>query len=174
MVAGIVARLTKRKGHALLFRALSQIDGLRVVIFGEGEEEVALHELADELGISDRLVWAGHREDAAQLMQALDLFVLPSFMETMPLTILEAMAAALPVVATSIYGVPELVDDGVTGVLVPVGHEARLRRALRSLVLDPSLRQHMGAQGRHRYEQHFTAEQMAKQTASIYQKAGFA
>ena len=174
VVAGIVARLTARKGHALLFRALAHVPGLRLVIFGEGEEDAALHQLADDMGISERLVWAGHREDAAQLMQALDLFVLPSYMETMPLTILEAMAAAVPVVATRIYGVPELVDHGVTGVLVPVGDQRRLQAALSWLVEDSQTRQAMGDQGRLRYERYFTAEEMARQTAGVYEQIGFA
>lgn len=168
VVAGMVARLTARKGHAVLFRALAGLPSMRLVLFGEGEELEALRALASELRIEDRVVWAGQREDAAQLMQALDLFVLPSFMETMPLTVLEAMAAALPVVATDIYGVPELVECGNTGLLVRAGDVEGLQRALSQLVEGGEERRRMGQEGRLRYERHFTAREMARRTGEIF------
>lgn len=104
-------------------------------------------------------------------MQAFDLFVLPSTVEAMPLTILEAMAARVPVVATAIFGVPEVVRQGETGLLVPPGDVGALAESVRGLLEAPSLRVRLGRAARQRYEDHFTVEQMARATADAYRDA---
>lgn len=175
LVAGIVASLSCRKGHPILLEALGLLEEdptlpeLRVVAIGEGEEGPALRRRAEELGVADHVRWLGSREDAAALIGAFDLFVLPSSMETMPLTILEAMAAGVPVVSTRIYGVVELVDAGETGLLVEAGDAGELAGAIRLLALDSPLRRQMGENGRARFEARFTARRMTERTARIYE-----
>ena len=171
---GIVGRLTPRKGHRLLLEALARISrerpGLswRLVIVGEGEDEEALRRLAGELGLARRITWLGQRPDAPGLMAALDVFVLPSTVEAMPLTILEAMAAGVPVVATSIFGVPEIVFEGESGLLVPPGDALALARALTVLLENPELRRRFGEAGRRLHRSRFTVDRMAEETARVY------
>lgn len=178
VVIGIVGRLTRRKGHHFLLEALAGLereDGLPpwvLVVAGEGEEGAGLRAQGRALEEAGRVVWLGHREDAPSLMQAFDLLVLPSTVETMPFAIIEAMAAGLPVAASAIFGIPELIVPGETGLLLPPGDVPALRAALRRLLLDPGMRRAMGARGRRRFEERFTAARMTEATAAIYQGAG--
>jgi glycosyltransferase involved in cell wall biosynthesis len=173
VVLGIVGRLTPRKGHHDLLEALEPLavePGLppwMLIAVGEGEEADRLRSLGAELERTGRLRWLGQREDAPRLMQAFDLLTLPSTMETMPLTLLEGMAARLPIVASAIYGIPEVVEPGETGWLVPPRDPQALRARLRQLLRDRALRRAMGLAGRARYEKEYTALGMATATAAI-------
>lgn len=169
VLLGNVARLTSRKGQSVLLRAFAPLPAnFRLVLVGEGEDEASLRSLAIELGIEGRVHFAGSRTDAASLPQAFDLFVLPSFVETMPLTVLEAMAGGSAVVASAVYGLPEILSHGNTGWLVPAGDEARLTQALLELGSDGALRERLGRAGQEQYETEFTAERMAERTAGVY------
>ncbi|MEZ4649174.1 MAG: glycosyltransferase family 4 protein [Candidatus Eisenbacteria bacterium] len=171
-VVGCVGRMTERKGQHHLLAAVARVDeALRplVVLVGEGEEEARLRELAGELELD--AVFTGPRSDAASLAQAFDVFALVSSIETMPLTILEAMAGGVPVLATSIFGVPELVQDRETGRLVPPGDVVETARVLEEMLASPEALQAMGRAGRQRYEQCFTASRMAERTLEVYQSA---
>ncbi len=173
---GIVARLTPRKGHRLLLESLARVrqesprSGFRLAVVGEGEDEEALHDLARSLDLTGRIVWLGQRADAPRLMRAFDLFVLPSSVEAMPLTVLEAMAAGVAVIATSVYGLPEVVTPEETGLLVPAGDAGALCAAIRRLVESPADRDRMGRAGRRRYLDRFTAERMAQETEAVYRR----
>jgi glycosyltransferase involved in cell wall biosynthesis len=173
-VFGIVGRLTRRKGHHLLLRALAQLEEERglppwlLVAVGEGEEDEALRALERELSLGGKVRWLGQQENARGLMQAFDLLVLPSTVETMPLTILEGMAASLPVAASAIFGIPDLVIPGETGLLFPPGDVAALAGALRALLIDPERRRRMGESGERRYRRRFTAARMTAETAAVY------
>ncbi len=172
-VLGIVGRLTRRKGHRDLLEALAPLAAdpalppWILVVVGEGEEAEALRAQGEALERMGRLRWLGPREDAPRLMRAFDLLTLPSTMETMPLTLLEAMAAGLPVVASAIYGIPEVVVPGETGWLVPPRDVPALRARLRDLLADAARRREMGEAGRARYEREFTARRMAEATAAV-------
>jgi glycosyltransferase involved in cell wall biosynthesis len=169
IVIGNVARLTARKGQLVLLRALAQLPpSYRLVLVGEGEDEPLLRKTAAELGIEDRVHFAGARPDAASLPQAFDLFVLPSFVETMPLTVLEAMAGGTAVVASAVYGLPEILGHGESGWLVPAGDAARLAGAIGLLGRDRALRERLARAGQARYEAEFTAARMAARTAAVY------
>lgn len=173
VVLGVVGRLTRRKGHHDLLQALEPlaVDPVLppwiLVVVGEGEEADRLHVQGAELEKAGRLRWLGQREDAPQLMRAFDLLTLPSTVETMPLTLLEGMAAGLPIVASAIYGIPEVVEAGETGWLVPPGDVSALRTRLRDLLGDAPRRRAMGAAGRVRYEREFTVRHMAEATAAV-------
>jgi glycosyltransferase involved in cell wall biosynthesis len=176
-VVGIVGRLTRRKGHHFLLEALAglQANGSappwKLVVVGEGEDESRLHALGEPLRRAGRVCWLGHREDAPRLMRAFDLLVLPSTLETMPFAILEGMAASLPVLASAIYGIPELIVHGETGYLLRPGDVGELGARVEELLRDPARRCALGEAGRRRYAERFTAERMAGRTAAIYQGA---
>lgn len=175
LVVGNVAALTRRKGQHLLLDACARLRDLktswRLVIIGEGEEREALTAQAGELGIADRVCFVGAAADAARAMQAFDLFVLPSLVESMPLTLLEAMAAGLPCVGSAVFGVPEVIDPECTGLLVPADDVPALAGALRRLLCDPDLRARFGHAGRERFDRRFRADAMSARVAELYRGA---
>jgi len=167
-----VGRLAPMKGHHHLLESvpdlLARFPGLTVLVVGEGHLHRQLAEQADALGIGGCVRLLGHRPDARVLLDAADVFVLPSLHEGMPLAALEAMEAGLPVVATRVIGSSEVVVDGVTGLLVPAGDAPALGAALAQLLADPALRTRLGRAGRHRYLDQFTRQRMAEQTRAVY------
>lgn len=175
LAIGIVGRLTERKGHRFLFDALrdlaaeSPLPLMRLWVIGEGEEREALEERARCAGLAEIVRFVGPRSDAASLMRLLDLLVVPSLVETTPFVILEAMACGRPVVAASIYGIPEMIEEGESGRLVPAGDVRALAAALGPLLRDPEIRQRYGRRGRERWERIFSAAQMARAHAAVYE-----
>jgi starch synthase (maltosyl-transferring) len=173
VVLGMVGRLTRRKGHDDLLDAVEPLAAdpalppWVLVVVGEGEEADRLRSLGAGLERAGHLRWLGQRDDAPRLMRAFDLLTLPSTMETMPLTLLEGMAAGLPIVASAIYGIPEVVEPGETGWLVPPRDVPALRMRLRELLVDASQRRKMGVAGRARYEREFTVRRMVEATAVV-------
>lgn len=165
-------RLTRMKGQRHLIEAAARLQAefptLKVVIVGDGDLRAELQRLAEQLGVSGSVVLTGHRSDARMLLDAADVFALPSRSEGMPLALMEAMDAGLPVVATRIVGSADVVADGETGLLVRRDDTEELTAALRRLLGDPSLRRTWGEAGRRRYHEEFTAEQMARRTWAVY------
>lgn len=170
-LAVAVGNLYPVKGHGTLVAALAEAPGVRAAIAGRGEEESRLREEARRLGVSGRLHLLGLRDDVDRVLRAADVFVHPSRLEGLPLAILEAMAAALPVVASRVGGIPEAVIDGETGVLVPPGEPGTLAEALRSVLLVPGRAAALGAAGRARAERHFSIEAMISAYRSLYDDA---
>jgi sugar transferase (PEP-CTERM/EpsH1 system associated) len=168
-VIGAVGRLDPVKGVNFLVQALSQVDGAHLAVIGDGTERAALEALADSLGVADRVHWAGHRRDVPRLLPAFDLFIQPSVHEGLPNTVLEAMAAGLPVVATAVGGTPEVVLDGIIGLLVPPRDPQALAEAITRLLGVPDLRRKMGRAGRERVERHFSIEETVRQTEALYE-----
>jgi glycosyltransferase involved in cell wall biosynthesis len=167
-VIGAVSRLYAVKGIQFLVQALAKTGAQRLVVIGEGPEKPALEILAERLGVADRIHWLGHRPNAPNLMPAFDLFVQPSLHEGMPNTVLEAMAAGLPVVATAVGGTPEVVVHGVTGLLVPPKHPDALSKAISALLEDRDLGRRMGRAGRERVVEHFSVGRMIRETEELY------
>jgi sugar transferase (PEP-CTERM/EpsH1 system associated) len=151
-VVGTVGRLAAVKDQQTLIRALGHIfrespmrrHTLRCILVGDGPERPALEQGIAELGLGDRVWLAGDREDIPELLACLDVFVLPSLGEGISNTVLEAMATGLPVIATRVGGNPELVEEGVTGLLVPAGDTAALAQATRELLDDPARCEQLG------------------------------
>jgi glycosyltransferase involved in cell wall biosynthesis len=168
-LVGTVARLDPVKRLDVFLEALALLDDIRAIIVGYGPEERRLKAMADRLGIADRVLFAGHQRDVRPWLAALDVFVLCSDWEGMSNALLEAMAARLPVVATSTGGTPDVVVDGVTGSLVPPGDPYSLAQAIRRLLLDPDLRAQMGRAGRRRVEERFSIRQMVERTQVLYE-----
>lgn len=172
-LAGEIARLCDVKGQRELIRAAASVPELRVVLVGEdleagGAFRAGLEREATELGVADRVRFTGYRDDADALLDELDVFVLPSWIEGLPLTVLEAMAHGKPVVATGVGGTPELVVDGETGVLVPPRDPDALAAALRELAADPDRARRLGEAGRRRVEERFSAEAMTSRVLAVY------
>jgi glycosyltransferase involved in cell wall biosynthesis len=125
--------------------------------------------LASELKLNSHVSFLGYRSDASQLIYDFDIFVHPSRWEGFGLVFLEAMAAGVPIIATRTSAIPEIVEDGETGLLVPVDDEDALSDALSLLLADPPLRKQMGMAGRRRLDEHFSVQKMVERTAQIYQ-----
>jgi glycosyltransferase involved in cell wall biosynthesis len=149
---GAVGRLAKEKGFAVLLGALRQLreSGLafQAAIIGDGAERGALLALAKELGVQDHIHFAGHRSDVRSWYEAMDIFALSSLREAMPNVVLEAMAMQTPVVATRIAGVPDMLDGGRCGAIVPPASATELASALADLLQSPHRRANLAATAR--------------------------
>ena len=167
-VLGSLGRLDEQKGYELLVEALAELPEATAVVVGEGPQRAALEARAAALGVSERLRLPGWSDDARGFLPSFDVFVLPSRYEGLPLSIVEAMLAGLPVVATAVGSVAEAVEDGETGFVVPPGNRAALVAALRRLIDDPGLRLALGDAGRARARREFTARAMAARYERLY------
>ncbi len=173
---GTVGRLWPVKDQANLLKAFARLlamvegdkDWLRLVLVGDGPERANIEALGAELGITSQLWISGWRDDVPQLLRGFDVFALPSQAEGTPLTILEAMAAGLPVVATRVGGVADMVIDGDTGALVEPGDPEGLALALLRYVRNPSMAPRHGASGRALYEEKFTLQRMVERYESLF------
>ena len=171
---GTIGRLTPVKGIPYLLEAarmlLLQGANVKVLVVGEGSIRSDLMTQTRDLGISKDVVFLGHREDTDALLQALDIFALPSLSEGIPMALLEAMAASRAVVASRVGGVPEIVEDGTEGFLVESMDVNGLAEKCLRLIQSPELAQKMGQAARARVERNFSAENMAHQVALLYKE----
>ena len=165
----MVARFSEQKAQALLVDAVSAIRmPFKLLFVGDGPLRPAVEQQVEAAGLRDRVEFLGERRDIPEILAAGDIFALFTNWEGFPISILEAMRARLPVVASNVDGVPEAVDDGRTGYLAPAGDVAAFRNALEKLIADPDLRARMGAAGRRRFENEFTVEAMLDRTLNVY------
>jgi len=167
----VISRLHPDKGHSLLLKVVADLKRdfpeLRVLIVGEGSERPGLERQAADLGLHQAVVFTGFRTDVLDLLRASDIFVLPSFHEGIPYAALEAMSVALPVVATAVGGLNELVVHGATGLLVPPGEPEPLKEALARVLRDPDLRREMGRAGLARVRENYTLDRMLERTEAL-------
>lgn len=177
-VLGAVGRVRPIKDHATLLRAMAELlarrpewrQRLRLALVGDGPFLVELKNLAHGLGIADLVWFAGARNDVSDLLQAMDLFVLPSLNEGISNTILEAMATGLPVLATAVGGNVELVEAGVVGDTFPPGDACSLAAVIENYVADPARSAAHGAAARRRVMQQFSLQAMVAAYQDVYQK----
>jgi glycosyltransferase involved in cell wall biosynthesis len=178
LVLGCVARFDPVKRLDVLVRALRHLVAreprARLVLVGGGEAEPRLRQLVRATGLGDHVVFAGWLEEAARVCPALDLSVSASLKEGLPLSLVEAMAARLAVVASDVPGHRDVVAGGETGVLVPPENPEALAAAAASLLADPERRRRLGEAGRARVLRDFSAEAMVRQTADVYRRAASA
>lgn len=169
-----VGSLVPRKGHDVLLRALHKMKPTpggkrwKLAIAGQGDSATALKELAQGLGLADRVILLGQRSDIPDLQAAADVFVMPSLWEGLPLAVLEAMMAGNAVVASNISGIPEAIRHTVDGLLVPPGDEDRLADALRWVMADDALRKAFGLSARQRALQRFSSDAMIRRYEELY------
>ncbi len=180
-VVGMVARFNAGKGHDVLLRAMTVVAASRpnacclvvgdALFPGEADWKARMLALARALGLGARVVFAGWRDDVPAILSALDVLVHPpTTPDSRPTVIMEAMAAGRPVVGSAVGGVPDLVDDGVTGVLVPPSRPEALAAALLRLLADPVARATFGAAGRARAEREFSRDSAAVAMAAVYER----
>ena len=168
----MVARCAEQKDHSVLLRAFARIaEPAQLIFVGDGPKLAPLRAEANELNVTNRVEFLGDRFDIAEILSGSHIFALASKWEGFPLSILEAMRAGLPVVASNVGGVSEAVTDGKTGFLVERGDVSAFRNRLHSLLDNPALRRTMGAAGRQRYEAAFTLDHMLRKTLAVYQMA---
>ncbi len=189
-MVGVVARLEPEKGHTTLLEAwpavLSAVPAARLLIVGEGSLAAQLEDQAEALGLLGEpcigdacvgtrharpgaaVVFTGRREDVPAVTAALDVAVLPSYREAQGLVILEAMALARPVVATDVGGIPEMIEDGVTGLLVPPHDAAALATAITRLLTDHPLADMIGRAGHRLVHERFCVERMVASIEGVY------
>lgn len=175
-VCGIAARLVRAKGHTYLFQAVrrlrDEIPTLRVLVLGQGALEDVLRGEVEALGIADRVQFAGFRDDMPRCVLAFDAGVLPSIdCDTSSFSLKEQMAAGIPVITSDYGGLPEIVADGVEGLVAPNGAVPPLADAIRQLARDSARREFMGQQGRARVVREFSLETFAVRTVAVYRRA---
>ena len=165
-----VGRLRHPKDFATLVRAMAALapGTARLRIVGDGPDRSAVASEIAGLGLDHAVELLGTRDDVGDLLADADLFVLSSESEGLPMSVLEAMAAGLPVVASAVGGVPELVRDGETGTLVPPGDSRALAVAIERLAADPALRERMGAAGHRRAEREFSLDRCRREHLELY------
>lgn len=163
-----VGNLFRRKGQDLLLEAMSRVSSphVRVWIVGEGEEHEALTRAITRLSLNDRVKLLGRRRDVRELMEASDVFAMPSRFEGLPVALLEAMDAGLPAIVSTVGGMPEVI--GEDGLHVPPEDPAALAAAITRLSSDRALRERLGAQGRVRVRTRFSAAAMDDATLAVY------
>jgi glycosyltransferase involved in cell wall biosynthesis len=174
LVLGTAGRIVELKGLADLLQAAaalrSEFPGLRLEIAGSGPQRADLERTIARLGLGDRVAFLGWVRDLPPTLAGWDAFVLPSLEEGFPIAALDAMAAGLPVVATAVGGVPELIEDGRTGWLVTPGDAEALAARLRLVLSDPASRARVGTAGRTRVRDHFGAARMTEAFAGLYEE----
>ncbi len=174
VVVTMLSVLREGKGHDVAVAAVEALrerwPGLRLLILGEGPHRPAVERMAEPLG--DRVVLAGQRDDVMDVLDATDVLLHPTRIDALPTALIEAAAAGVPVVSTRVGGVPEIVVDGVTGVLVePPPAATAVAHAIGTLLEDPARRTAMGAAARRTFDERFTAEAWAHRLRALYEEA---
>ncbi|HEY8169857.1 MAG TPA: glycosyltransferase family 4 protein [Candidatus Limnocylindria bacterium] len=171
-LVGVVARLEPEKGHRVLLEAwpsvLQAFPTARLAIVGEGSQARVLRKLARSLKVTGSVTFTGRREDVSSVTADLDVSVLPSLREAQGISILEAMARRVPVVATAVGGIPEVVTDGIDGLLVPPADPAALAAAISKLLADQPLRERIGQAGFRTVVERYSIDAQVRRIEGIY------
>lgn len=169
----IVARIDNHKGHKDLIDAIAVLDyrsiNLTILIVGDGDQRKTMEDYARQKGLSDEVIrFLGYRTDIPDLLSACDFFVLPSLSEGMPVSILEAMASGLPVIATKVGGIPELITDRHLGILIPPHSPVHIASAVLTIYNNMDLRLTMSKEGKHHAITDFSFEHMINEYDDLY------
>ncbi len=173
-IIGNVGHMADHKGQRYLIEAAPEIfkvypDAV-ILMIGEGELRRHLEGLAEELEIKSRIIFMGFRSDIPSLLKTMDIFVYPSHLEGLGTSLLDAMAAGVPIVATSAGGIPEVVSDGINGILVPPRNPQDLAKAVLTILQNNDLAKKLTQAGRETVEKRFTVERMVEGTLEVYRK----
>ncbi len=167
-----VGRLHVQKGHKDLIRSFKQVADQytqsRLLIVGDGELRAELEGLVRSLKLQEKIFFLGNRKDIPELLQAADIFVLSSLWEGQPIVLLEAMASGLPIIATSVNGIPEIITNGRDGLLVDAGSVDGMATAMKRMIADVELRTQCSLNVRARIDKEFSAQHMAQRVGDLY------
>lgn len=165
----IVGSLESRKGHPHAFQAMKGLNHyFHLLVVGKGEMRDHYIKMVEDMGIKDRVHFLGYRDDTLGIISDSDVMIVPSTVEATPYVIIEAMAVGVPVVANRIYGIPELVEDGKTGLLVETKNPQQLSNAVKKIMDDGNYRRHMGEKARLRYQKKFRLKRFIRDTVNLY------
>ena len=171
-VIGIVSNLHKYKGHIYILSSLEKIlpfyPLLKLLIVGEGPEKSSLEKYVNDLGIKNNVIFLGGRKDVPELMRAFDILVVPSLFESFGMTLIEGMYSKLPIIGTNVGGIPEILKDGETGILIPPRDSEAIKNALLKLIENPALAKSMGERGREIVLSKFTGQRYAREMERLY------
>lgn len=171
---GVIAQLINRKGHRYLLNAAPTLfrrhPNCRILFFGKGPLELSLQRRCTDLGISDRVIFAGFRDDLSRILPCLDLVVHPATKEGLGVALLQASAAGVPIAASRVGGIPDIIVDGETGMLFPPGDSMTLLDAVTRLIGDPDAARAMGHRARERVSQRFSIDRMVAGNLAIYRQ----
>ena len=168
-IFGNVGRLHEQKGHKYLLQAFAKVaDRARLLIIGDGDLKDELIKLADDLQISDRVLFLGARSDVHEFLSAIDVFVMPSLWEGQPLALLEALAMGKPCIVSDVDGIPEIITNGVNGHLVKPKDVEGLTQVMNEVINNPEFLQQFAKSGVNTITENFLAQNMAKAIADIY------
>lgn len=173
LLVGTLAELHRNKGLSYAIEGIAILrktsgSQVKFIILGEGEERAKLEELIHSLNLEDDVLLAGYRADAARLLSAFDVFLLPSVTEAFPYAILEAGKAGLPIIASSVGGIPEVIDDMESGILIHSKSPQEISRALKFFIEEPERRKHIGQSIDVRIARRFSLQQMIEGTLRAY------
>lgn len=172
LVFGIIGRLTVQKGHIFALKALSKIHldatNIKILCVGEGKLESDLKKEVAELGIADKVVFSGFQKDMPAQYSCIDILLMPSLFEGLPLSLLEAMAMKKPALASKINGIPEVIDHNINGLLLPPEDTDAIANAMKRLYDDRNLISVWGEKSHSKIKNKFSLELMAKKTEEIY------
>ncbi len=172
-VLALIGRLVPQKGHRYFISALRDLSAdhkVKGLIIGSGPMDAELKRYGESLGLNGNLIFTGLRKDVPILLDIIDIVVMPSLREGLPIVALEAMAKRKPIVATNVGGNPEIIVDGKTGILVPPEDPIALASAINRLIVDKELTIKLGNNGRNRLQENFTIEKMVRETKNIYEE----
>jgi glycosyltransferase involved in cell wall biosynthesis len=171
-LAGIIARLTEQKAHRVLFDALArpELSALHLLVVGDGELRDDLRGRAEQLGLGGRVHFAGARRDLGNILGAIDMFTMPSLWEGLPLSLVLAMGAGLPVIASRVAGIPEVVRDDISGLLVAPGDVPQLTKALARVLQDEGLRGRLGQEARAFVQPRFGVDGYIASMTALYNR----
>ncbi|GAA0343160.1 glycosyltransferase [Bowmanella denitrificans] len=172
LVIGCFAQLIDRKGQSLLIRAIANLwqrhPNIRLLLFGQGPNEQKLRVLIQDLGMQGVVHFMGFRKDVARIMPNIDLVVHPAFAEGLGVALLQAAACGIAVIASRVGGIPEVIEDQKTGLLVDPGQLGQLQSAIEQLLETPHLRRQMGARAREKMQHQFSPQVMSAQNYHLY------
>jgi glycosyltransferase involved in cell wall biosynthesis len=168
-----IGRLSKEKGFSTLLMAVHHIitkwnENVRLFVIGEGPEKGNLMRIVNEYRISDNVIFPGYMNNACNVLKHFDIFVMSSITEGMPITLLEAMRAGMPIVATAVGGIPEALEGGKCGIMVPPGNDHDLAKSIVELYDNNKLREELSRNAMIRFQEEFTVERMEEKYRTIY------
>ncbi|MBU1853369.1 MAG: glycosyltransferase family 4 protein [Candidatus Omnitrophica bacterium] len=174
LVIGVVSKLWEGKGHKCILQAarpvIAKIPNVKFMFVGEGYLRKELESLTRQLGLNGHVIFTGFRNDIPEVTAIFDIAILASFFEGLGRVLLEAMIYSKPVIATKVGGIVDVVDDGVTGLLIPPGDSTALSEAMVKLLSDRGLRERMGRAGREKIDNKFGAQTMVCQIREVYEE----